>query len=80
MISLITIIRLDLNEISIWNNDIASLLAYFLQQRDKHDDICSSFRSATAHLDSLGEVDVIADAEVFSNNNMFDFHFHSLAN
>ncbi|CAF3668055.1 unnamed protein product, partial [Adineta steineri] len=53
----------DLNEIPVWNNDIRILLSYWLQQRANHDDIFGSFRSANAHIDSLGEVDVISDAE-----------------
>ena len=30
---------LDLNEKPVWNNEIALLLSYWLQQRANHDDI-----------------------------------------
>ncbi|CAF1135868.1 unnamed protein product [Adineta steineri] len=67
----------DLNEKPVWNNDIALLLSYWLQQRANHDDIFGSFRSANAHTDSLGEVDVISDAEHIKKLLKVPFNKHS---
>ncbi|CAF1323294.1 unnamed protein product [Adineta steineri] len=67
----------DLNEIPVWNNDIRILLSYWLQQRANHDDIFGSFRSANAHMDSLGEVDVISDAEHIKKLLKVPFNKHS---
>ncbi|CAF1327620.1 unnamed protein product [Adineta steineri] len=67
----------DLNEIPVWNNDIRILLSYWLQQRANHDDIFGSFRSANAHIDSLGEVDVISDAEHIKKLLKVPFNKHS---
>ncbi|UJR21959.1 hypothetical protein I4U23_025027 [Adineta vaga] len=67
----------DLNEIPAWNNDIGILLSYWLQQRANHDDIFGSFRSANAHIDSLGEVDVITDAEHIKKLLKMSFNKHS---
>ncbi|CAF5225030.1 unnamed protein product, partial [Rotaria magnacalcarata] len=43
----------DLNEVPIWNSNIATLLSYWLQQSAKHDDIFGSFRWANTNTDSL---------------------------
>ncbi|CAF0946151.1 unnamed protein product [Rotaria sordida] len=68
----------DLNEIPIWNNDIAILLSYWLQQRaSSHDDIFGSFRCANANTDSLGEVDLITDAEHIKKLLKVSFNKHS---
>ncbi|CAF1159902.1 unnamed protein product [Rotaria sordida] len=67
----------DLNEKPVWNNEIALLLSYWLQQRANHDDIFGSFRSANAHTDSLGEVDVITDAEHIKKLLKVPFNKHS---
>ncbi|CAF3023383.1 unnamed protein product [Rotaria sp. Silwood2] len=67
----------DLNEKPVWNNEIALLLSYWLQQRANHDDIFGSFRSANAHTDSLGEVDVISDAEHIKKLLKVPFNKHS---
>ncbi|CAF1444151.1 unnamed protein product, partial [Rotaria magnacalcarata] len=67
----------DLNENPVWNNEIALLLSYWLQQRANHDDIFGSFRSANAHTDSLGEVDVISDAEHIKKLLKVPFNKHS---
>ncbi|CAF0938718.1 unnamed protein product [Adineta ricciae] len=67
----------NLNEIPISNNDIRILLSYWLQQRANHDDIFGSFRSANAHIDSLGEVDVISDAEHIKKLLKISFNKHS---
>ncbi|UJR27243.1 hypothetical protein I4U23_008538 [Adineta vaga] len=67
----------DLDEKPVWNNEIALLLSYWLQQRTNHDDIFGSFRSADAHTDSLGEVDVISDAEHIKKLLKVPFNKHS---
>ncbi|CAF4611597.1 unnamed protein product [Rotaria sp. Silwood1] len=67
----------DLNEKPVWNNEMALLLSYWLQQRANHDDIFGSFRSANAHTDSLGEVDVISDAEHIKKLLKVPFNKHS---
>ncbi|CAF3767394.1 unnamed protein product [Rotaria sp. Silwood1] len=67
----------DLNEIPIWNNDFAILLSYWLQQRANHDDIFGSFRWANANTNSLGEVDLITDAEHIKKLLKVSFNKHS---
>jgi len=60
-----------------WNNEIGLLLSYWLQQRSNHDDIFGSFRSANSHVESLGEVDVISDAEHIKKLLKVPFNKHS---
>ncbi|CAF0756223.1 unnamed protein product [Adineta ricciae] len=67
----------DLDQKPVWNNELALLLSYWLQQRTNHDDIFGSFHSANAHTDSLGEVDVISDAEHIKKLLKVPFNKHS---
>ncbi|CAM4821998.1 unnamed protein product [Rotaria magnacalcarata] len=67
----------DLNEVPIWNSNIATLLSYWLQQSAKHDDIFGSFRWANTNTDSLGDVDLITDAEHIKKLLKVSFNKHS---